>query len=169
MLLSASALDVERGAVPDDVEDEWVEVKELVLVSEGKTGLDSVEVRTTVVGWAAAPVVTWDRTVVRRGTTTGLLDEDVVEVVLVEVVDGDAAGAGAATEVGACCVTGGMLVVLRTVKGLLVVVVEDPATKEKDVGVRGETVMMVRVSYRADQRRTDLSRCLQPWSERFYL
>lgn len=137
---------MERGAVPDDVDDEWVEVEEGVLVSEGKIGVDSVEVRTMVVGWAAAPVETWDRTVVRRGTTTGVLDEDVVELVLVDVVDGDAAGAGAGAgataEVGACCVTGGMLVVFRTVKRLLDVTVDAPAGREKDVGVSCDTVAL---------------------------
>lgn len=143
MLLSAAPLDVESGAVPDDVEDEWVEVEEAVLVSEGKIGLDSVEVRTTVVGWAAAPVESWGRTVVRGGSIVGLLDEDVVEVVLVEVVDGNAAGAGATAEVGACCVEGGMLVVLRTVKRLLDVMVDAPATKEKDVGVSCDTVALL--------------------------
>ena len=88
-----------------------------------------------------------------------MLDEDVVEEdELVEVVDGDAAGAGAgaAAEVGAFCVTGGTLVVKRTVNWLLEVTTAGPGVKENDVGVRGDTVTIVRGFKTANKRQPDL-------------
>lgn len=92
--LFASALDVEGGAVADEVEEERVELGDVVLVSEGNRGLDAVEVRRTVTGWLLAPVVVEGCTVTGGPATTTGVEEVDVDDEDVEGVGGTGAGAG---------------------------------------------------------------------------
>lgn len=136
--LSASAPEVEGGAVAEVVDEDEIDVEGVGSVTEGKLSEDCVEVMRTVTGWLFAPVLISVRTVgpATGMGATGVVVEDVDEEE-VDVVDGNAAGA-CVVELGGTMIVGGREVVWVTGGGTLVAVsVSGVGANEKDVGVVG--------------------------------